>query len=671
MTLVSLYLNTTSTVPSKNGPVTTILQAIKSGFWKDQIERLRSLPLEEYKEGKRSLVSVTFSGTFSERNAEKIEEYSKIIVIDIDHLELSQIKAYKEEFSTDPYIYCAFISPSNAGLKILFKLDCEKDQHLNAFTAIKKYLEDKYAMSVDKTGKDICRLCYISYDPNMYLNDDSLPWTDLPIQPILSPEDKKKWLDAKFIGKKVSNDVQYIFNVSKKWVEKSFQCVPGSYNNYVHALACILNRVGISFNDTMILFESNLIIPDDKWKQSVRSSYFHNKKEYNTVPVYELSREVPEIKPIEDERQISSDDVENDIILTAIKLLNKNVDIADIITIITAYANKYVKEDYIELDNDAIRKLLSRAYNNSDLARIVTNSLDARQSKSMLGGIMASLTSKSIMTSGFKEFDVIMGGGPKPGNFYGVIGVGGTFKSIFVQNMACENSKNGVPVLFLNGEMSQRQYFERLFNKELKLDFNQEIENGQLNQGNYHEYSHKIDEILNHNLFCVTGTGFTKDEIINTIDTTEKQTGKRIKMVIIDGLSQMADICGNEIMSSIANSSVAKDIAKEADVAIIALIHTSGNIGKHYRQTSDNVRGGTKITNNMDSFFCTSLLIDPSTLDQPNDDVLYIKDKLYLRYNDKRGSGEILSKIIQVSRPMSMEVLNYDLDVHEIKIDKK
>lgn len=665
---ISLFAKTTETVPIKNGSLTSVLSAIREGFWKTQIEYLRALSPTEYSAQKRELLGVTFSATFSERKAECIINYSKHIVIDVDHLSQGQIKTYKEAFPADPFIYSAFVSPSGEGLKILFRVTNEKEGHKIAFAAIKKYLEEKYAMDIDPTGKDLSRLCYVSYDPDLYLNENAELW-DIGVSSPANFTDQGKWTSSSFLGKKVSTDVQYIFNVAKKWVERTWQCVPGSYNNYMHGLSCILNRVGVTFSDTMFLLENNFILPDTKWHQSVKSAYFHNKHEHNTVPIFVLAAEEPNVKPVPEEKEFSQDHVENDIIKTATLLLDKYVDISDVKNIVNAYTKRYNEEGFVteEIHGDRLNELLNRALNNSVQSK-VEGVLDFRSPTTLLGGIVGNLFSKSDMTTGFKEFDEILGGGPKEGCFYGLIGMGGTYKSIIAQNMAIENAKNDIPVLVLNMEMSSKQFFERLMSNVLKLDLNNEILNGRISPTNYHEYSDKIETELKGNLFTVTGSGVSAMEIINTINTIKHQTGKKIKMIICDGLSQMSDVCGNEILSAISNSATAKEIAKKTESAFIALVHTSGGIQKHYRDTSRAARGGTKIVNNMDAYLCTSLLIDEDRT--IGDDIIYRQDKMYLRLIDKRNSGEQLDKILQISRPMEVRVTPIDPRTVEVDLSK-
>src|SRR5690606_10422885 len=58
------------------------------------------------------------------------------------------------------------------GLCILFKID--PDRHLDAFNAIAKYLYDTYQLIVDQSCKNVSRLRFVSFDPYIYINEDSV-----------------------------------------------------------------------------------------------------------------------------------------------------------------------------------------------------------------------------------------------------------------------------------------------------------------------------------------------------------------------------------------------------------------------------------------------------------------------------------------------------------------
>src|SRR5690606_39195613 len=83
----------------------------------------------------------------------------------IKHVKKSAIKCL--------YSFAVFISPSGTGLKILVKVDTDKDMHDVAFEQVKNHYESLLGVDIDQSGKDVSRLCFISYDPELYYNPES------------------------------------------------------------------------------------------------------------------------------------------------------------------------------------------------------------------------------------------------------------------------------------------------------------------------------------------------------------------------------------------------------------------------------------------------------------------------------------------------------------------
>ena len=74
----------------------------------------------------------------------------------------------------DKYSYSVFTSPSGNGLKVLVKIPKDISNHKNYFLSLEKYYDCK---EFDVACKDISRVCYESYDPDIYVNEDSVEFT--------------------------------------------------------------------------------------------------------------------------------------------------------------------------------------------------------------------------------------------------------------------------------------------------------------------------------------------------------------------------------------------------------------------------------------------------------------------------------------------------------------
>lgn len=166
--------------------IESILNDIKSDKHKTQVENLRQ-QLEKgnkdyYDNHKKKLPAVTFSATFEiKRTRENLKNYNPIIVIDIDKLNELQLKQTFEQLNNDEYVISFWRSPSNNGFKGLISIDYQFDKsdfetdviHKNAFNKLSIYFLEKYNIVLDKSGNDITRLCFLSYDNNLILKSKS------------------------------------------------------------------------------------------------------------------------------------------------------------------------------------------------------------------------------------------------------------------------------------------------------------------------------------------------------------------------------------------------------------------------------------------------------------------------------------------------------------------
>ena len=55
----------------------------------------------------------------------------------------------------------------------MVKVDIKKEDHKETFLAIQKHYENLLNQEIDKSGKDITRLCFYSFDDNLYQNENA------------------------------------------------------------------------------------------------------------------------------------------------------------------------------------------------------------------------------------------------------------------------------------------------------------------------------------------------------------------------------------------------------------------------------------------------------------------------------------------------------------------
>lgn len=253
--------------------VNVAIDRIKNGKSKELVEDVRKETEKNARnEKKKKLPAICFSGTFSKRADNAIIEHSGIICIDFDGFRDNQhLFQKREELIADKYSYCVFTSPSGDGIKVLVRIPKDPMNHKKYFNALKKYYDcDEF----DVTCKNISRVCYESYDPDIHVNDLSLIWSDM------DNSDEYKPVVKQMI--RVTDDNEIIRRLSLWW-DKNFGMIPGQRNNNLYILASAFNEFGISKETARSVIESYDINGDMAHEiPSIIQSGYKNVSNHNT-----------------------------------------------------------------------------------------------------------------------------------------------------------------------------------------------------------------------------------------------------------------------------------------------------------------------------------------------------------------------------------------------------
>jgi len=271
--MVTIFKNFNEVVEHKT--IATILEEIKTGKYKPGIIYLRKSLAENkeeaYNKAKKSLSAFTPSGKFvGGRKLEFLTEYSKFIILDIDKLSTNDLQKSKSIAAQSEFTYACFISPSGNGLKVLVKIDTPKNEHKETFLKVQAYYENILKLEIDKSGKDLTRLCFYSWDENLFLNENSKTFSivntvEVPLVEE-QPQPKTKKLQPVL-------DYDAIYTHCVNFTEKKVQFVNGSRNVFVHQLACNLNRKGVTLNDAMGYILTDFGYDEKEVTQAVNSAY--------------------------------------------------------------------------------------------------------------------------------------------------------------------------------------------------------------------------------------------------------------------------------------------------------------------------------------------------------------------------------------------------------------
>ena len=236
--------------------VHVILERIKegSGATKDLVKRIRlEKNKPERQELKKQLPAICFSGTFNKRTDASLLQHSGLICLDFDgYTKQKELLQDKENLSKNKYVFSVFISPSGNGLKVLVKIPADAENHTSFFNSLEKYFNSAY---FDKTSKNISRVCYESYDPLIYVNENSSIW-DVIEEPEYTEVSRTR--DQATIP---ITDENKIVEILVKWWEKKYPMSEGQRNQNAFVLAMAFNDFGI--NKSLASYVLNQFATDD------------------------------------------------------------------------------------------------------------------------------------------------------------------------------------------------------------------------------------------------------------------------------------------------------------------------------------------------------------------------------------------------------------------------
>ena len=96
-----------------------------------------------------------------------MEHYSGFVHLDFDKLTPEEMDTAFKIIATIPYTFLCFRSPSGNGLKVFVEVNTGVLHHDIAYKQVQLYYEEKLGIASDPKCKDITRLCFMSYDPEL------------------------------------------------------------------------------------------------------------------------------------------------------------------------------------------------------------------------------------------------------------------------------------------------------------------------------------------------------------------------------------------------------------------------------------------------------------------------------------------------------------------------
>lgn len=245
------------------------LKRVKEGKSKGLVDEIRNtLDKEKAGELKKNLPCICFSGKFgADRKDEQIITHSGFIVLDFDNV--YDLRDKQTEIISNKNVYACWVSPSGNGLKALVKI-ADGSKHREHFQALQEVFPE-----IDKSGINPSRVCYESYDPDIYINQDADVFN-------------KTKKTEKIITYERTDDDQKIFKNILTWLSnKNEAFVTGERNNFIFKLASACCRFGIHeiTANAMINneFVSNSEFTKNEADRAIRSAYKANASRFSSA----------------------------------------------------------------------------------------------------------------------------------------------------------------------------------------------------------------------------------------------------------------------------------------------------------------------------------------------------------------------------------------------------
>lgn len=163
---VTVFRGLRFTSPKEQTTLEKVLNDIKSDKWKDRVLKCH-IDLKH----KDWLPCFTPTGTFSHRSIKGMESYNGIICLDIDHV--NDPSDLKNEVKKLPWVHAAYITPSGKGLKVIVRTNSSPENYKLTEEKVAALFRDSVNFVRDNRCKDIARIQFISYDPDLFYNPES------------------------------------------------------------------------------------------------------------------------------------------------------------------------------------------------------------------------------------------------------------------------------------------------------------------------------------------------------------------------------------------------------------------------------------------------------------------------------------------------------------------
>lgn len=290
---VSLFKRITDVKNPIDYNLDDILEIIRTGTEFDLKKKVQDVRNAKDKDEKDSMKiripAATVNGTFESKNKNRLLVYSSYTALDFDHIPEDEMQDFIDNLKKSPHVYAGFRTSSGEGYKAIILHDnLEPLYHDDLYEQLLEYYNCEVK---DTSTRDLARGNYLSYDPDLWINADAVPFHFVPStsepktvvmktetvikteagEEILVQDDDEASGFLLKLRKQVISDETIIKFLKGIWTGKA---IGQGRNNAAMSYAGVLCKAGIEKNKAKELIEE--LIPGFDISEIIRYAYSHN-----------------------------------------------------------------------------------------------------------------------------------------------------------------------------------------------------------------------------------------------------------------------------------------------------------------------------------------------------------------------------------------------------------
>ena len=290
---VSLFKRITDVKNPIDYNLDDILEIIKTGTefdLKKKVQDVRNAKDKDEKdEKKKRIPAATVNGTFESKNKNCLKVYSSYTALDFDHIPEDEMQDFIDNLKKSPHVYAGFRTSSGEEYKAIILHDnLEPLYHDDLYEQLLEYYNCEVK---DTSTRDLARGNYLSYDPDLWINPDAVPFhfvpsttvpktvvmktetvikTDTGEEILVQDDDEASGFLLK-LRKQIISDETIIKFLKGIWTGKA---IGQGRNNAAMSYAGVLCKAGIEKSKAKAVIEE--LIPGFDISEIIDYAYSHN-----------------------------------------------------------------------------------------------------------------------------------------------------------------------------------------------------------------------------------------------------------------------------------------------------------------------------------------------------------------------------------------------------------